>query len=124
MPQAIDFGVITVLVVGAAGLLVWFVITREMGPTRRMKCMMVELGLDYELAATATPGIEAVVNKARAKCKLCQDVELCELWLVGRAAPEVREDDFCPNADTFKRLARMGALKPEPGEERPSRRAR
>ena len=129
MPPLLELNVFTVLLFVAVGLLVWFLLTREISSTRRMKCMMAELGLDYDLAATADPEIEAIIRSARGKCMRCRSEGLCERWLdaVEKGAPlagvegvvsgPLAAEDFCPNAGTFRALAEKGALQVEPAPE-------
>lgn len=122
MPTFLELNIFTVLIFVAVGLMVWFLIAREIGSTRRMTCMMQQMGLDYDLATAADPGVEAVIAKARASCMRCRSEGLCERWLdvapkdeaftslLGEASAEselrgTRADDFCPNAATFRELA-------------------
>ena len=142
MSPVLQLNLFSMLMFLAVAGLVWFLIAREISSTRRMTCMMRELGLDYDLAKTSSANGEAIISLARARCLRCRSEGLCERWLgLGKkderfiallaqapgeaaGAPRkvagemgvVRAEDFCPNAATFKRLASAGAPQVEPGE--------
>ncbi len=127
MSTFLEFNLFTLLIFVAVGLMAWFLIAREIGSTRRMTCMKERMGLEYDLAVSADPGIEAVIANARDACLRCRSEGLCERWLdvapkgeaftallaeaaAGPASAEsemrrTRADDFCPNAATFRALA-------------------
>lgn len=106
MPSFLELNLFTLLLFFAVALLLWFLLARGISSTRRMQCMMVELGLDYDLTAHDSLNIEAVLARAREKCLKCRSEDLCERWLSRKLSPDVSEDDFCPNAATFKELVR------------------
>lgn len=124
MPSLLELNLFTLLLFFAVALMVWFLVARELASTRRMKCMMAEMGLEYDLATSAPPAVEGAMNKARARCLRCRNEGLCERWLEATARGEalagkygtVMAEDFCPNAGTFKILSREGALQREPEE--------
>ena len=140
MSPVLELNLFIILMFLAVGGLVWFLVAREISSTRRMTCMMRALGLDYDLAKTSSANAEAIISLARARCLRCRSEGLCERWLglgkkderfiallaeaPGEAAGAarkvagemgvVRAEDFCPNATSFRRLARVGAPQVEP----------
>lgn len=71
---------------------------------RRMMHMMARNGLDPRIATASDIAREtdAVIEAARTRCQACTAADHCDAWLVGQAAGD---DDFCPNAATFRELA-------------------
>lgn len=72
---------------------------------RRMMHMMARSGLDPGMAAhpESDPATGAVIEAARLRCRECPAEGHCDDWLDGTAKGD---DGFCPNAPTFRRLAR------------------
>ena len=74
----------------------------------RMTRMMERVGLDSKIATRtypqtlAYPQSEAIMKRARRRCRGCKSEGLCERWLAGTAKGD---NSFCPNAQTFLDLA-------------------
>ncbi len=45
------------------------------------------------------------------RCRACQHVDECVAWLASCSTGSDRAPDFCPNAETFNRLAQSKALR-------------
>lgn len=71
---------------------------------RRMMHLMARNGLDPGIATGSDIAREtdAVIEAARMRCRACTAAEHCDAWLAGKAEGD---DEFCPNASTFRRLA-------------------
>ncbi len=68
---------------------------------RRMRSMLVSVGLDPELADSAE--IPTIMKEVRDRCRQCTSEDLCEHWLEG----EVPGDNaFCPNHRVFRILGK------------------
>lgn len=70
---------------------------------RRMMHMMALSGLDPGIATHDDPRTDATVRVARNRCRKCPAESLCDKWLAGKAEGD---NTFCPNARTFRMLAR------------------
>ena len=74
----------------------------------RMTRMMERVGLDPIIATRTYPKTldhpltEAIMKRARQRCRGCQSEGLCERWLDGAVKGA---NSFCPNAETFRVLA-------------------
>ena len=74
---------------------------------RRMMHMMVLVGLDPELAVHRGLGTKAIVSVARYRCRRCAAKNWCDRWLAGEVTEAEGDNTFCPNAWTFRMLARL-----------------
>jgi len=89
---------ITAVVVGVVGL-------RTLGvkdATRRRTAMMKRLGFEPKLVSVDDPQTKADGKMVRYRCRLCIREDECESWLKGETGGD---NDFCPNADTFRELS-------------------
>ena len=74
---------------------------------RRMRTMLVSVGLDSELAMSGE--IPTIMNEVRQRCRHCATEDVCERWLKGN---EEGDNSFCPNAEVFeiiKKYSRAGS---------------
>jgi hypothetical protein len=70
---------------------------------RRMMHMMALSGLDPGIATHGDPRNNATIKEVRNRCRECSSEKLCDQWLAG----QVEGDNcFCPNAKTFRMLAK------------------
>ena len=68
---------------------------------RRMRAMLVSVGLDPELANNEE--IPTIMKEVRDRCRQCSAETVCERWLDG----EVPGDNaFCPNHRVFRILGK------------------
>ena len=68
---------------------------------RRMRSMLVSVGLDPKLADSAE--IPTIMKEVRDRCRQCSAEAVCEHWLEG----EVPGDNaFCPNHRVFRILGK------------------
>ncbi len=86
------------MVAVAIGLLVWFLTSQKAASARRMKSMMMRVGLDPEIATHGSPQFKAIMREAGRRCRKCRTEDFCERWLRGIATGE---NTFCPNARLF-----------------------
>lgn len=87
----------------ALALLLFFAYRRYLAVNseRRMRSMLVSVGLDPELANNED--IPMIMNEVRDRCRQCTSETICEHWLDG----EVPGDNaFCPNHRVFRILAK------------------
>jgi hypothetical protein len=75
---------------------------------RRMMHMMALSGLDPGVATDDHSRTDATIEQVRKQCRECPAESFCDEWLAGRAQGD---DTFCPNAATFRMLARRAAEK-------------
>ncbi len=68
---------------------------------RRMRSMLVSVGLDPELATNEE--IPTIMKEVRDRCRQCTAESVCDHWLEG----EIPGDNaFCPNHRVFRILAK------------------
>ncbi len=68
---------------------------------RRMRSMLVSVGLDPELAESED--IPSIMKEVRDRCRQCTAESVCDRWLDG----EVPGDNaFCPNHRVFRILSK------------------
>ena len=68
---------------------------------RRMRSMLVSVGLEPELAESED--IPTIMQEVRDRCRQCTAESVCERWLDG----EVPGDNaFCPNHRVFRILSK------------------
>lgn len=70
---------------------------------RRMMHMMALSGLDPGMASHDDPRTDATMKEVRSRCWECPAENLCDKWLAGKAEGD---NTFCPNARTFRMLAK------------------
>lgn len=91
------------IVMVAVALLMFFAYRRYLAinSERRMRAMLVSVGLDPELANSEE--IPTIMKEVRDRCRQCSAETVCEHWLDG----EVPGDNaFCPNHRVFRILAK------------------
>ena len=66
---------------------------------RRMRSMLMSVGLEPELANNAE--FPTIMGEVRDRCRHCSSEAVCERWLDGEVQ---RENQFCPNARVFRIL--------------------
>lgn len=68
---------------------------------RRMRAMLVSVGLDPELATNEE--IPTIMKEVRDRCRQCTSESVCDHWLEG----EIPGDNaFCPNHRVFRILGK------------------
>jgi hypothetical protein len=87
-------------------MVIWFFQKKSLHSNRRMRTMMMRVGLDPE---TTDPDTLATMKAVKSRCSLCNAEDYCERWLKG----EVKgSNDFCPNAHTFEELKQSATAEP------------
>lgn len=66
---------------------------------RRMRTMLVSIGLDPELAMSGE--FPTIMKEVRQRCRHCATEDVCERWLKG---DEEGDNTFCPNAEVFEAI--------------------
>ncbi|HXP60505.1 MAG TPA: DUF6455 family protein [Dongiaceae bacterium] len=89
------------MVVVGGSLVVWFWRYLAAGSERRMTQMLTRAGVTPEVIKRSD--VEAIIKDVRSRCRACSSEDLCERWLAGKVEGE---NDFCPNAQIFRSLAR------------------
>lgn len=90
------------LVLAVAATLFWLARRyRAAASNRRMRAMMLKVGLDPDI--DLSQDLEDVVQSIRRRCYQCGAVGECEAWLEGGGKGA---RDFCPNARVFDILLR------------------
>jgi len=100
-PTLFEIGVAILMVAVIVALFVW--LSRNMAATsakRRMQ-MLARAGVDPEVARQGDN--EAIMRDVRSRCSKCRSEDLCDRWLAGKAEGD---NDFCPNAEIFRGLAK------------------
>lgn len=94
--------ILAIFMVVVTGLLVvWFWRYRAAGSQRRMTQMLTRAGVPPEVFVRGD--VEAIVKHVRSRCRACSSEGVCERWLAGEVGGE---NDFCPNAEIFRSLAK------------------
>lgn len=97
-----EFLIALVLLSAAIIAIMLFLRYKRSNTERRMMSMLERQGLDPEIARQGDT--KTIVDAVRQRCSRCQSEAVCERWLAG----EIEGDnDFCPNAEVFKSLARQ-----------------
>ena len=103
-------------------MLLWLKQYRAAASASRMADMMSYFALDPEIVTNGDPRVEAIMKEARERCWKCPATSVCEKWLVGKVKGR---NTFCPNARTFRMLARtltceidVGMLQAAPSNDR------
>jgi len=99
-----EIGVAALMVAVIVALIVWFFRDLATVSARRMQQMLLRAGVDPEVARQGN--VEAIMQDVRSRCQNCRSEALCDRWLAGKAEGD---NDFCPNASIFRRLAKTGA---------------
>lgn len=102
-PVQISFAVVMVGV--AIASVVWLQTSQAAASAKRMKGMMMRLGLDYGMATGADRRAVTIVQEARRRCRKCPREDLCDRWLAGKVKGD---NSFCPNMQTFRLLSEAG----------------
>ena len=74
---------------------------QERNSERRMRGMLMSLGLDPNIATSGD--IETIMGEVRGRCRQCQSEDRCERWLKGE---EGGDASFCPNHRVFQILGK------------------
>lgn len=90
-----------VMVMAAAGAIVWFKRSELAITAGRMRGMMRRIGLDPGLAESGDAKTMAVMKEVRRRCGRCPREDFCDRWLIGK---EKGENTFCRNASMFQML--------------------
>lgn len=94
---------IAAIIMVALALLLFFAYRRYLAANseRRMRAMLVSVGLDQDLANNEE--IPTIMKEVRDRCRQCTSESVCERWLDG----EVPGDNaFCPNHRVFRILSK------------------
>lgn len=91
------------IIMVAVALLLFFAYRRYLAANseRRMRSMLVSVGLDAELANSAE--FPTIMEEVRDRCRHCSSEDVCERWLDGEVQGE---NQFCPNARVFRILSK------------------
>lgn len=95
--------IIAAIVMVALALLLFVAYRRYLAASseRRMRAMLVSVGLDPKLANSED--IPTIMKEVRDRCRHCNSEDVCERWLDG----EVPGDNaFCPNHRVFRILSK------------------
>lgn len=90
-----------VMVIVAAGGIVWFERSELVNTAERLRAMMKRVGLDPALAGGDEAGTSAVLKEVRRRCRHCRCEGFCDRWLAGI---EEGDNAFCSNASVFRKL--------------------
>ncbi len=66
---------------------------------RRMRTMLIKIGLDPTIVASGDR--ETIIREVRQRCRTCSSEDVCERWLAGE---ETGDNKFCPNAEVFESM--------------------
>jgi len=91
------------IVMVAVALLLFFAYRRYLAVNseRRMRAMLVSVGLDPELANSEE--IPTIMKEVRDRCRQCSSETVCEHWLDGQVPGD---NAFCPNHRVFRILGK------------------
>jgi hypothetical protein len=94
--------ILAIFMVAVSGsLVVWFWRYRAADSQRRMTQMLTRAGVPPEVLRRGD--IQAIIKDVRSRCRACSSEGLCERWLAGEVGGE---NDFCPNAEIFRSMAK------------------
>lgn len=66
---------------------------------RRMRTMLIKIGLDPVVAASGDS--QTIMREVRQRCRTCSSEDACERWLTGEKGGE---NEFCPNREVFESM--------------------
>ena len=89
------------MVAVSGSLVVWFWRYRAADSQRRMTQMLTRAGVAPEVISRGD--VQAIIKAIRSRCRACSSEGVCERWLAGKIEGE---NDFCPNAEIFRSLAK------------------
>ena len=91
------------IVMVAVALLMFFAYRRYLAinSERRMRAMLVSVGLDPELANSEE--IPTIMKEVRDRCRQCSSETVCDHWLDGQVPGD---NAFCPNHRVFRILGK------------------
>lgn len=91
------------IVMVAVALLLFFAYRRYLAVNseRRMRAMLVSVGLDPELANSEE--IPTIMKEVRDRCRQCSSETVCDHWLDGQVPGD---NAFCPNHRVFRILGK------------------
>lgn len=95
------------MLVVSVTMLLWLKRYRAAASASRMTDMMSYYALDPKIGINGVPRTEAIMKEVRQRCRKCQAKYMCEKWLDGKVEGR---NTFCPNARTFRLLARTANL--------------
>ena len=98
-PTLVDIGMAAFMAAVSVSLVVWFARDLATVSGRRMTRMLARAGVDPQVAVRGETG--TTMREARRRCRGCRSEALCDRWLAGKAEGD---NDFCPNAEVFRRL--------------------
>ena len=99
-PSLVEFGVAAFMAAVSISLVAWFARDLAAVSVGRMTRMLARAGVDPQAAGRGDTG--AIMREARRRCRGCRTEALCDRWLAGKAEGD---NDFCPNAEVFRRLS-------------------
>ena len=88
-------------------MLLWLKKYRAAASASRLTDMMSYYALVPKIGTNDAPRTEAIMKEVRQRCRKCQAKYMCEKWLDGKVKGR---NTFCPNARTFRMLARTALL--------------
>jgi Family of unknown function (DUF6455) len=100
-PTLFEIGVAMFMVAVSVALIVWFSRYLVAASGRRTMHMLTRAGVDPEVAKHGDT--EAIIQDVRRRCIRCRSEDLCDRWLAGKVEGD---NNFCPNAQIFRVLAR------------------
>ncbi len=90
---------VAIIMVGVAvAIIVWLQSSQAAASAKRMRGMMMRVGLKPGIATLGEPPTMAIIEEARRRCRRCPREGLCDRWLAGEVEGG---NTFCPNAQTF-----------------------
>lgn len=94
---------VAALIMVALALLLFFAYRHYLAVNteRRMRSMLVSVGLDPELANNEE--IPMIMDEVRDRCRQCSSESVCDRWLEGEVQGE---NQFCPNSRVFRILSK------------------
>ena len=95
-PSSYEVAVAITLAIAAIALVAWFLYYKASGTERRMKGMMLRVGIDPEIVPEVDK--KRVFKGIRRRCGKCQTEDICERWLANKIQGD---NEFCPNAKIF-----------------------
>ncbi len=93
---------VAIIMLGVAvATIMWLQSSQAAASAKRMRGMMIRVGLKPGIATLGEPPTMAIIEEARRRCRRCPREGLCDRWLAGEVEGA---NTFCPNAQTFRTL--------------------
>ena len=102
-PTVFEISVTIIMLVVSVTMLLCLKRYRAAASISRMTDMMSYYALDPDIGTNGDPRTATIMKEVRQRCRKCQAKDVCEKWLDGKSK---RRNTFCPNARTFRMLAR------------------